>query len=383
MSSSTNSTEETSNINNWDEDKSFKFRIKKQNLAVISILKLKGGKLLFRLRGAFEEYNDAVKRINELKKTDKSSFIFIGEIGKWLAIYLDLPKMNSNESNERNDMLNNFMKQYKDCLYEEQQEEKKRKDELLNGANVVTGKHKETVSTGDEAQVTEVVETKTNDVNEDYLDEDKPLRNLVKSQDFFNCSILNLQSFPEHRREEFKDVQVWGLKIRGVYEVYSESAEKAEHLQKVDKYHNVFVGEVGKNYPADIDVSEMGSEDQIYREKSLGKYMKSTKGALHEEEDKEDKENKEDTVNNTPSTENNIIDTNTSSEVFKTNDTSRSLPVAQTVRTPEDNTESELEKNETERQRLKTQLESTKASLEGLEDKLNTINELYAKLKSK
>ena len=68
-------------------------------------------------------------------------------MGKWLAIYLDLPKMNSNESNERNDLLNNFMKQYKDSLLEEEQEEKKRKDELLKGANVVTGKHQETTGT--------------------------------------------------------------------------------------------------------------------------------------------------------------------------------------------------------------------------------------------
>lgn len=398
MSSTTNSTEETNNIDTWDEDKPFKFRIKKQNLVVISILKLKDGKLLFRLRGAFEEYNDALKRVDELKKTDKASFIFIGEMGKWLAIYFDLSKMNSNDSNVRNDLLNNFMKQYKDCLYEEEQEEKKRKDDLLKGANVVTGKHKETIGGESVIQDNSVVETKVPDVIEDYLDEDKPLRQVTKSQDFFNCSILNLQSFPENRRDAFADTQVWGLKIRGVYEVYADSAEKAEHLQKVDKYHNVFVGEVGKNYPADIDVSEMGSEDQVYREKSLGKYMKSTKGALHEEEDKEDKGNNSmtnvpvdvlvntttDTTTDTPV--DNVVGTSvesrTSSDVFRTVDTSSSAPVAQTVRTFEDNTDSELAKNESERERLQAQLESTKASLVGLEDKLNTINELYAKLKS-
>ena len=63
-------------------------------------------------------------------------------------------------------------------------------------------------------------------------------------------------------------------------------------------------------------------------------------------------------------------------------DTSVSIPTAQTVRTPEDNTENELSKNETERQKLQAQMESTKVSLVELEDKLNTINELYAKLKS-
>ena len=111
MSSITNSTEvtevtkaieEINNIDNWDEDKSFKFRIKKQNLVVISILKLKDGKLLFRIRGAFEESNDANKRVEELKKTDKKSFIFIAEMGKWLAIYLDLTKMKSNDQTDAN-----------------------------------------------------------------------------------------------------------------------------------------------------------------------------------------------------------------------------------------------------------------------------------------
>lgn len=373
MSSTTNSTDEIITTDNWDEDKPFKLRIKKQNLVVISILKLKDGKLLFRLRGAFEEYNDALKRVEELKKTDKTSFIFIGEMGKWLAIYFDLSKMNSSDANVRNDLLNNFMKQYKDCLYEEEQEEKKRKDELLNGANVVTGKHTETVDTDVTNQETEVAEVKNDNTNDDYLDEDKPLRQVVKNQDFFNCSILNVQSFPDNKREKFKDMPVWGLKIRGVYEVYSESAEKAEHLQKVDKYHNVFVGEVGKNYHADVDVSEMGSEDQVYREKSLGKYMKSTKGALHEEEDRENK----------PSEPTNVSTTETViPQTVKTNYESVSLPDAQTVRSVEDNSTSELEKNETDRQKLQTQLKESKANLAGIEDKLSKINELYAKLKS-
>ena len=42
-----------------------------------------------------------------------------------------------------------------------------------------------------------------------------------------------------------------------IYDEYKESSEKAEQTQKIDKYHNVFVGELGKNYPVNIDVSEM------------------------------------------------------------------------------------------------------------------------------
>jgi hypothetical protein len=385
MSSTTDTKEQSQTNDNWDEDKSFKLRIKKQNLVVISVIKLKNNTQLFRVRGGFEEYNDALRRVEELKKTDKLSFIFIGEMGKWLAIYYDLSKMNSNEANDRNDLLNNFMKQYKNCLYEEEQEEKQRKDTLLKGANIVTGKHKETTETTVQDTEVDMVNTKTNDDTEDYLDEDKPLRHVVKSQDFFNCSILNVHSYPEIKQEQFKDMPVWGLKIRGLYDVYSESAEKAEHLQKVDKYHNVFVGEVGKNYPIDVDVSEMGSDDQVYREKSLGKYMKSTKGALHEEPDKEEISEPLQSVSEplqSVSEPLQSVSEPLQSIVEPLQSVVEPLPIAQTVRTVECNSASELEKNESDKQKLQVQLEESKANIANLEDKLSKINELYAKLKS-
>ena len=371
MSDNTNTTDNKVSTN-VDEYPPFKLRVKKQNLTIVSILKLNDGRTLFKTGGVFEEYNDALKRIEELKKIDKASFIFVAEVGKWLSIYHDLSKMNE-EPNIRNDLLNNFMKSYKECLQDEAQEEQKRKDELLKGANVVTGKHKET---GDEQseQTEQNTMVETNLDVEDHLDEDKPLRQNVSNQNYFNCCILNLQSFPETRRDEFKDVPVWGLKIRGSYEVYEDSAEKAEQSQKIDKYHNVFVGEVGKNYPADIDVATMGSEDQVYREKSLGKYMKSTKGALHEENDTS---NNNSTLNN-----NSVLNNNFTLNDGSTKENLNVMPPAQTVRSTEDNTVSELEKNELEKQKLQVQLDESKSNLANIEEKLSKINELYAKLKS-
>jgi len=363
--SETNTTETTVSNNSetldtiWPEDKPLRHRVKKQNFVVLSILKLKSGKQLFRTRGVYEEYNDAIIRVNELKKNDSVSFIFACEMGKWLAIYYDLEKMKTNTSNERNDLLNGYMKYYKECLAKEELQEKKRKEDLLQGANVVTGKHKETIDTESANEVVE--ETKNMEDTDDYLDEDKPLRHVVKNQNYFNCSILNLESFPECNRDIVSNMQVWGLKIRGIYDEYKESSDKAEYTQKMDKYHNVFVGEVGKNYPADVDVSEMGSEDQVYREKSLGKYMKSTNGANHEEEE----------THSEPS-----VTTETSTS------TTKETPVAQEVRTFKDNTDKEIEKNNAEKQKLQTQLDESKSSLAGLEDKLSKINELYAKLKS-
>ena len=124
----------------------------------------------------------------------------------------------------------------------------------------------------------------TNEVTEDYLDEDKPLRQQVKKQNYCVISMLTPNSFPEAKREQYKDQKILGIKIRGVYEEYSEATERASQLQKVDKYHNIFVGEVGKWLPFDVDTTNMGAEDQVYREKSLNKYMKSYKEALQDEE---------------------------------------------------------------------------------------------------
>ena len=233
---------------------------------------------------------------------------------------------------------------------------------------------------------------------EDYLDEDKPLRHSVKKQNWCVISMLTPNCFPENKREEYKDQKILGIKFRGVYEEYAEAAARAEQLQKVDKFHHVFVGEVGKWLPFDVDVSNMGSEDQVYREKSLNKYMKSYKEALHEEE-VDEKQRKEEmlqganvvtgkhsapinpelgvvsqsSVPHAVDTTNNVVSATENSTVTAT----ESLSTATA-----DNTTKELEQNESDKKKLQEQLDNTKASLVGLEDKLSAINELYAKLKS-
>jgi hypothetical protein len=244
---------------------------------------------------------------------------------------------------------------------------------------------------------------------EDYLDEDKPLRHSVKKQNWVVLSMLTPNCFPESKREQYKDQKILGIKVRGVYEEYSEAAARAEQLQKIDKFHHVFVGELGKWLPFDVDVSNMGSEDQVYREKSLNKYMKSYKEALHEEE-VDEKQRKEEMLQganvvtgkhsapinpelgvvsqssaSTPTSSQLPTPTDTTAETpslsVENSSSSASTPVPASSTKP-DNTLGELETNETEKKKLQEQLENTKASLVGLEDKLSAINELYAKLKS-
>ena len=120
-------------------------------------------------------------------------------------------------------------------------------------------------------------------LQEDYLDEDKQ----IKGQNFACMSFLTPLSFPEEKREEYKNQKILGLKIRGVYKSYEEADERAKYLQKIDKYHHVFVGEVGKWLPFNVDTSENNSDNQVYREQELNQYMKAYKDSLGDEEKSE------------------------------------------------------------------------------------------------
>lgn len=254
---------------------------------------------------------------------------------------------------------------------------------------------------------------------EDFLDEDKPLRHAVKKQNWCVISMLTPNCFPENKREQYKDQKILGLKFRGVYEEYEQASARAEQLQKIDKFHNVFVGEIGKWLPFDVDVSNMGSEDQVYREKSLNKYMKSYKEALHDEETTEKQRKSEllqganvvtgkhsatvnsdvesnvsnipkpqdtTTTTRTTNTSNNKIkiveDATTQENFVNSTDTSNTNTNTSISKLGSYTVDKELEENTAEKKKLQKELESTKSSLAGLEDKLSAINDLYAKLKS-
>lgn len=103
----------------------------------------------------------------------------------------------------------------------------------------------------------------------DYLEEDRPIPN----QKFCCISFLS--------PEGIRNCTMRGLKVRGVYETYEEAAQRAEHLQKVDRNFHVFVGEVGKWLPWDPDPNSQSVKDQVYAEKELQALAKA-----HDEERK-------------------------------------------------------------------------------------------------
>lgn len=246
---------------------------------------------------------------------------------------------------------------------------------------------------------------------EDYLDEDKPYRQLVKKQNFCVISMLTPNSFPETKREQYKDQKILGIKVRGVTETYEEARLRAEQLQKHDKHHNIFVGEIGKWLPFNVDISTMETEDDpVYREQALNQYMKAYKDSLKEEEI-EEKERKEQTLRaNNAKVVTGMTDApsftgigcpeitppgvvpqsmNVSNEI---NQQEVSQQQQQQQQQPEQleqqevlkkdlSVEEQINLTQNEKSKINDELEGSKKILSELENKLLAINQMYADLK--
>ena len=74
-----------------------------------------------------------------------------------------------------------------------------------------------------------------------------------------------------------KDSTLTGLKVRGVFSDYEKACEHAKLVQSLDKYHNVYVGEMGKWLPFDPDPESKTSGDSEYGNEELNKMMKNYK----------------------------------------------------------------------------------------------------------
>ncbi len=237
--------------------------------------------------------------------------------------------------------------------------------------------------------------------NEDYLDEDKPFSQLVKKQNFCVLSMLTPNSFPEDKRDQYKDQKILGVKIRGVFETYDQAKARCEQLQKLDKFHNIFVGEVGKWLPFNVDISTMQTEDDpVYREKSLNTYMKAYKDSLKEEEVTE-KQRKEEQLkgakvvtgktdapdytgigNPEPSIPGQVPPPVPSAESIGVTEEEQVEKVQKYANASEEGgLDEQIEQTRQEKVKIQEELNQSKTNMKDLEDKLATINQLYAELK--
>jgi len=90
---------------------------------------------------------------------------------------------------------------------------------------------------------------------EDYLTEDTLLPSGQKfvcmsffSKNHVKQSVENINDYKKDEDKEEYDIKdnIFGLKVRGVFNDYDEAAAHAKKIRDVDQHHNVYVGEVGK-----------------------------------------------------------------------------------------------------------------------------------------
>jgi hypothetical protein len=118
-----------------------------------------------------------------------------------------------------------------------------------------------------------MTDTKNNGIpcsQEDYLDEDP----IISNQLFACLSIFTPNSIKSPEGDVIDTGhKVRAFKIRGVYPSHEKAEKRCEEIRKFDKYHHVFVGELGKWLPWDDDASN--AEEAVYAEPKLNEMMKS------------------------------------------------------------------------------------------------------------
>lgn len=118
---------------------------------------------------------------------------------------------------------------------------------------------------------------------EDYLTEDSinPSNQKFVCLSFFNKYTVkqSVENNNEYRTEDEKidydtNDNIFGIKVRGSFATYDDAARHAKKLQTVDKYHNVYVAEVGKWCPFVIDDDEKYVKNTEYANEELNEMMK-------------------------------------------------------------------------------------------------------------
>lgn len=100
----------------------------------------------------------------------------------------------------------------------------------------------------------------------DYLTEDP----ILSEQQYVCISFLKPSSVDKKKR---KDITVCGIKIRGVYATEEEAKRRADYLVKMDPYHNIYVGNVGKWLPFEDNPEK--AKDSNYMNSELNRLMKA------------------------------------------------------------------------------------------------------------
>jgi hypothetical protein len=104
---------------------------------------------------------------------------------------------------------------------------------------------------------------------------------IVEAWDDFMFNNREKLEYEFHSAEDFRTT-VRGLKVRAVTSTTKEAELRAKKLQQKDKYHNIFIGEVGKWLPWDPAPAQVG--EQQYAEERLNTLMQKYKQNEDEKE---------------------------------------------------------------------------------------------------
>jgi len=110
---------------------------------------------------------------------------------------------------------------------------------------------------------------------------DKSISDLAQDTDSINAKFDDFMALNEEKLEsEFHEsvdftTSVRGVKVRGVYDTLKEAEARASLLQRQDRSHNIFLGQVGYWLPIDADPNSVPKSE--YLESELNELMKSYK----------------------------------------------------------------------------------------------------------
>ena len=253
--------------------------------------------MCFMIRGGYASYEEAKFRTTYLEKSINNKCpIWIGQLGYWLPINL-----NKNVSITPEDQLKILNLQMKQIV-----ETKILNDEQFNTrtSNMVENikKENEQITLQNQKELTNGEETidsttnlsSNNDCNQSEINPEESLSNKFENLQSDDIKILNIKddnatkslllnddiiidqrycciSFMSPENEN----DIYGLKIRGIFEHLDDANEYCKKKQQIDIYSHIYVAEVGKWlewYPDPMKIN-----DQKYSNESLNDIIQNKK----------------------------------------------------------------------------------------------------------
>jgi len=214
------SQDSTTYIDHLDEDKP----LNRQNYFCVSFLSPEGIKNCsmrgLKIRGVYENKQDADKRAEELRNVDPYFHVFVGEVGKWLPWDPDVNTVEDNKYAEQE--LNDLMKGYKDNQDKiSKMEEQRKQDMLKNAAN--------REENNKNSKKKKKKKNKNNNVNNDKInnnDDDKVKKLLENKEKLLNNERLKLNKNEDVINKETEDLNDIDSKLKNIKNLYQQLKNK-------------------------------------------------------------------------------------------------------------------------------------------------------------